>query len=156
MALSLQFAFPLPNGLHARPASLLEAVTRRYLAGITLANRRTGASADVKSVLALIGLDTRHQDACELTVTGPDEREALAALTVFIRDTLPHCDDPLPPGAVATAMPRLPAMLSAEALTAFYGTPVVPGIGAGRVVLAGGFQIPASLPRTGCADPAAE
>ena len=156
MALSLQFIFPLPNGLHARPASLLEAVTRRYLAGITLANRRSGASADVKSVLALIGLDTRHQDACELTVSGPDEREALAALTVFIRDTLPHCDDPLPAGGGAVAAPRLPAMLSAEAITAFFGTPVVSGIAAGRVVLAGGFQIPASLPQSGCADPAAE
>ncbi len=156
MALSLQFIFPLPNGLHARPASLLEAVTRRYLAGITLANRRSGASADVKSVLALIGLDTRHHDACELTVSGPDEREALAALTVFIRDTLPHCDDPLPDGGGTVAAPRLPAMLSAEAITAFYGTPVVSGIAAGRVVLAGGFQIPASLPQSGCADPAAE
>ena len=156
MASSHQFAFPLPNGLHARPASRLEAVTRRYLAGITLTNHRTGATADVRSVLALIGLDTRHQDACELTVSGPDEREALAALTVFMRDTLPHCDDPLPPGEGDTTAPRLPAMLSAEAITAFYGTPVVPGVAVGRILLAGGFQIPASLPQSDCADPAAE
>ena len=156
MALSLQFTFPLPNGLHARPASLLEAVTRRYLAGITLTNRRTGAIADVKSVLALIGLDTRHHDACELTVSGPDEREALAALTVFIRDTLPHCDDPLPDGVGAAVASRLPPMVQPEPVAVFYGTPVVSGIGIGRVVLASGFQIPASLPRTGCTDPAAE
>ena len=156
MALSLQFDFPLANGLHARPASLLEAVTRRYLAGITFVNRRTHAAAEVKSVLALIGLDTRHLDPCELAVSGPDEREALAALTAFIRDILPRCDDPPPAGAGPAVAPRLPALLATDALTAFYGTPVVPGIATGQVVLAGGFKIPAALPLTGCLDPAAE
>src|SRR5512141_2164083 len=46
MALEHSFTFPLPNGLHARPASALEEVASTFRAAVTLVNERTGQSAD--------------------------------------------------------------------------------------------------------------
>ena len=59
MAIEFAFVCPLPNGIHARPASLLEEIARRFQADIRIANDRTGRRADAKSVLGIIGLDIR-------------------------------------------------------------------------------------------------
>ncbi|RPJ72839.1 MAG: hypothetical protein EHM24_08790, partial [Acidobacteria bacterium] len=36
------FTCPLPNGIHARPASALEEVARRFRSEVTLTNERSG------------------------------------------------------------------------------------------------------------------
>src|SRR5260221_13744034 len=102
MPMEFHFACPLPNGIHARPATALEKCARAFVSHITLLNQRTGHVADSKSILSIIGGDIRFHDACVLTMSGPDEREALAALSRFVQKDLPHCDDTLP------AMPLLP------------------------------------------------
>src|SRR5690606_16480831 len=93
MDTSLEFACPLPNGLHARPATALAELAERYAANIRLVNRRNGRQASVKSVLALLSTDVRGSDPCELTFSGPDAEAAREALAEFVAKELPHCDD---------------------------------------------------------------
>ncbi len=155
MALEHEFICPLPSGIHARPASALEEVVRHFTAEVTLLNRRTQRVANGKSILAMVGTDIRQGDACVFTVSGPDEREAMAVLTSFLRDKFPHCDAPLTVTKIEAAAPLSPCLRDAGA-TVYRGQPVVPGIGRGRAVRFGKFSIPPSLPRNSVTDPEKE
>jgi multiphosphoryl transfer protein len=152
MSVSYRFAFPLPGGMHARPASALEHAARCFAADVSVTNLRTGQTANAKSVLGIVGLDIRHGDACELTVGGDDEREALDSLATFLGEVLPHCDDALPvvEGRMgAVALPRVLAEAEARVLA---GAAVVPGCAEGRAVYVGAFGVPDGIPLEGAAD----
>ena len=95
MPLEYTFSCPLRNGVHARPASALEEVASCFGSDIVLTNRRTGSSANAKSILAIVAADIRHRDDCRIQVSGTDEQNALAALSKFLRDEFPRCDDSL-------------------------------------------------------------
>ena len=151
MALEHEFICPLPGGVHARPASALEEITRGFASEVTLLNRRTRRIANGKSILAIVGTDIRQGDACVFMVNGPDELEAMAALSAFLRDQFPHCDAPLAAAKPGEGLPLSPWLRDSGA-TIHRGQPVVPGIGRGRVVQFGKFSIPPSLPRNGVAD----
>lgn len=151
MPLEQEFICPLPSGVHARPASALEEVTRKFASEFTLLNRRTQRTANGKSILAMVGTDIRQGDACVFKVSGPDEQEAMATLTAFLKDQFPHCDAPLT-AATSTEEAPLPPCLRDAGATIHRGQPVVPGIGRGRVVHFGKFKIPSSLPRNGVTD----
>jgi fructose-specific PTS system IIA-like component len=155
MALEQEFVCPLPSGIHARPASALEEVARHFTSEVTLFNRRTQRRANVKSILALVGTDVRLGDTCVFTVNGPDEPEAMAVLSAFLKDKFPHCDSPLTGTKTGTAAPLSPCLRDAGA-TIHRGQPVVPGIGRGRVVRFGTFSVPSSLTRNGVTDTAKE
>jgi fructose-specific PTS system IIA-like component len=146
MPLEYRFICPLPNGVHARPASALEAVTRDFTSEVVLLNERTRHPANSKSILDLLSADIRLNDPCVIKITGPDESEALSAVSSFLRDRFPHCDDALPAEAKAADQSQLPPSLPAAGITIRHGEPVVPGIGWGKVVRAGQFSIPPSLP----------
>lgn len=156
MALDFAFTCPLPNGVHARPASAIEELARRFSSAVTLTNERTGNSADASSVLGIIGLAIGHGDPCRLVVSGSDERAAFASLTEFLRDRLPHSDDGLPSGPAAVSEIQLPRLLADAGAAIHRGTPVVAGIGAGRAVVVGAFTLPPDIPTSGAADPDAE
>ncbi len=144
MPLDYAFTFPLPNGLHARPASHLQAAAGRFAGTVTLVNDRTGATANAKSVLSLVAADVRHGDACRLRVDGADERAAVESLAAFVRDVLPGTDAAAPPAAVAGGGAPLPRSLAAAGLARpVRGTPVSPGVGSGTVVAVGGWTVPA-------------
>src|SRR5258708_6757119 len=145
MALQHCFECPLPEGVHARPASALEELARTFASEVMLVNQRTGAAANSKSVLAIIGADIRFHDPCMVTVSGTDEKEAIAKISSFVARTLPHCDDMLPPISAANGAPLLPPGLRKAGVTVYRGTAVVHGIGLGRVVRPGEFKIPAAL-----------
>ncbi|HEV2695218.1 MAG TPA: phosphoenolpyruvate--protein phosphotransferase [Verrucomicrobiae bacterium] len=151
MPLEYEFDCPLPNGIHARPASALEEVVRHFTSEVTLINRRTQRSANGKSILAIIGTDVRAGDSCLITVSGSDEREAMVVLSTFLRDKFPHCDASLAPTKAEAAAPLSPCLSHAGA-TIHRGRSVVPGIGSGRGVRFGAFSIPPSLPREGVAN----
>ncbi|MGD0743716.1 MAG: phosphoenolpyruvate--protein phosphotransferase [Verrucomicrobiota bacterium] len=156
MPLKHHFVCSLPNGVHARPASSLEEASRGFASEVILLNQRTGRTANAKSVLAIIGADIRYQDPCVLTVSGPDEQEAIAAMTAFVDDTLPHCDDALPSSPATNGAARLPPGLREAGVTVHHGSPVVPGIASGRIVQMGGFKVPASLAANAAANPEIE
>ncbi len=157
MTLEYGFRCSLPNGVHARPASALEEVARRFGAAIKITNERTGEAADAKSVLALIGLDIRLDDPCRVRAEGEDASGAMVALRAFVEDTLPHCDDQLAavagPGAGGVS---LPPMLRGADILVRPGTPVVQGIGQGRAVSLGGFVVPSAVPLGAAGEPEAE
>ncbi|NWJ62865.1 phosphoenolpyruvate--protein phosphotransferase [Vibrio parahaemolyticus] len=92
---SFSFSCELPNGVHARPASHVEAVCNSFDSSITWQNQRTGMSGNAKSVLSLISTDTLLGDECLITIEGQDEDSALTQLKQFITNEFPHCDAPL-------------------------------------------------------------
>jgi fructose-specific PTS system IIA-like component len=150
------FIFPLAAGLHARPASALEELARSWAAEVTLINERTGRRASLRSVLALVGTDTRRGDRCRLTFEGADAPAARTAAAAFLRERFPHCDDALPAAPGAAGEIRLPPCLRDAGGTIWRGTAVVGGIGHGRIVPVSGFVMPPVTAPPGGVDPAAE
>ena len=155
MALELEFICPLPAGVHARPASALEEVVRRFQSEVTLLNRRTQRGANGRSILGMVGTDVRLGDTCVFTISGPDEQAAMVELSAFLRDKFPHCDTPLASLTTSAAAPLSPCLREAGA-TLYRCQPVVPGIGRGVAMPFEKFSVPASLPRDGVADPERE
>lgn len=156
MPLDYSFSCPLPNGVHARPASALEEVARSFTADVVLLNQRTGRTANAKSILSIVGADIRFSDPCLLKVSGTDEERAMAALGSFIRNTLPRRESELPTVAAANGELQLPRCLAPSGAVFRRGTAVVPGIATGTIVRANGFTVPSGLPTDGVADVFAE
>ena len=138
------FQCPLPNGLHARPASQFADVAGRFASEIVLTSARTGAVANAKSILSLVAVDVKLDDACELRIVGEDADAARAALADFIANVLPGCDEPLPVVALGREV-ALPRGLRQTGVPWFGGTVVCPGIGWGNVVPVGGLMLPPEL-----------
>ena len=135
MSLEFTFACPLAAGLHARPASLLSETAQKAACECTLTNLRTGATANLKSTLAIIGADVRKGDECRVVCEGADEAAAYAWLRQAVEQQLPSADD-----AVATPAPagaQLPRALREAGYTYLMGAGVSPGIGMGTAVHAG-------------------
>lgn len=149
------FECPLPNGLHARPASQLADVASRFVAEITLTNERTGTSANAKSVLAMVATDVKRGDGCRVRIAGADAEPARAALCDFVTNVLPGCDEPLPEPQ-ASASPRLPRALRRADVSWLGGTIGCAGLGQGCVVPAGGLSLPAELAAEPAGNRAAE
>jgi multiphosphoryl transfer protein len=156
MANDYRFTCPLPSGMHARPASALEHVARRFACDVSIYNGRTGQSANAKSVLGIVGLDIRHGDPCRVLAVGRDAAWAIESLRVFVERTLPHADDAPPlverePGEI-----RLPPVLRRAGAVVTAGVAVSGGIGIGRAFAVAGFSVPDSIPLTGVEDVEAE
>lgn len=158
MPLEHHFACPLPNGLHARPASHLEAVASRFNAAATLRNERNGNEADLKSVLALIASDIRHGDPLCLRVEGgSDEANAFAALRHFVDAELAGTDHALPEVDAGTATVRMPPSLRACAPAGWLtGQAACRGVAEGVVVLVGGLGLAAQYADAPADSPEAE
>jgi multiphosphoryl transfer protein len=144
---SLEFAFicTLSDGLHARPASHLAEVANDFASECYMTNLRTGAVANLKSVLAIIATDVRQGDQCTVQVSGSDEQAAHAALFRFVEKILPGCDVPLAGLSLTSVNGALPRVLLGQEVKCCFGSPVSSGIGRGRVVLLGGVALPAEL-----------
>lgn len=139
------FSFPLPNGLHARPASYLAETARAHRADLLFANTRTGRCANLRSVLGLVGTDTRAGDPCRITATGHGAAEALAELVTFLTGAFLHCDEPLPAAPISppAGAPLVPRSLRAAGLERFLaGQIACRGLGKGVAVTARNFVAP--------------
>jgi fructose-specific PTS system IIA-like component len=143
-AYEYSFQCPLPNGLHARPAGQLAAVSTRFASEITLTNERTAAVANAKSVLAMVAINVKLGDSCRLRLAGADAETAHSTLTKFILNVLPGCDELLPVSANGNEV-ALPQSLRKAVGGWVRGTVVCPGIGQGRVVSVGGLTVPTGL-----------
>nr|WP_318384518.1 phosphoenolpyruvate--protein phosphotransferase [uncultured Enterobacter sp.] len=133
MALVVEFICELPNGVHARPASHVETLCNTFTSHITWCNLRTGAKGDAKSALSLIATDTLLNDACQLLISGDDEKAAHARLSQWLKEEFPHCDAPLAEPPSPTSEP-LPLSLANLNPTLFHAQPVCSG-SAGGVLL---------------------
>lgn len=129
MALEFAFVFPLKNGMHARPASLLQDVANAYRSSVTFVNRQSGASANGKSTLSLVASVTREGDPCSVIVDGEDEGAAHEALRRFLTEVFPRCDEEVTGSAPMPGAPRaLPRSLRGEQVRMDVGVPVSGGI----------------------------
>lgn len=71
-----------PVGLHLRAASRIVQVAKEFQSEITIAYE--GVETNAKSILGLASLVARFQEPLEIRAMGPDENEALDALTHLI------------------------------------------------------------------------
>ncbi len=95
MKKELNFICVLPNGIHARPANHLEAECRPFKSEITLCNLKNNHKGSAKSVLSLVGTDTLLNDPCMLLIEGEDAELAFDALSKYMTEVFPHCDEAL-------------------------------------------------------------
>ncbi|MCB1220448.1 MAG: phosphoenolpyruvate--protein phosphotransferase [Planctomycetales bacterium] len=151
MPLEFRFSCPLPNGLHARPASILAELATRFNADIRLLNERNNNSADVASVLDLVAAGVMHTDICLLRVDGRDSQPAYNALVEFITSSLADCDTPLPEANGNMGGGQLPHVLRGQVdnwlggLAASSGIAIANAARSSGMKLPAGFSLPASL-----------
>lgn len=75
-----------PVGIHARPASVLVKAAASYKSNITI--ERNGKSADVKRLLALMGMGVKCGETVLFTIEGADEELAAKQLEDFCNKNL--------------------------------------------------------------------
>jgi fructose-specific PTS system IIA-like component len=155
--LEYNFQFPLPNGLHARPASHLQELTNRFESDIRLINLRSRQEADAKSVLSLVIADVKSGEPCKIVFSGKDHRAAFDAVTQFLTGDFLSCDEALPEVEAKAGVVRLPRSLRKAGPKKFHiGRGLIGGIGWGKAVVAGGLKLPAGLESQKADDPAQE
>lgn len=74
-----------PSGLHARPASELVAKAKSFQSKIMI--HRSGDEThneNAKSIIALLTMGVCQGESVELIAEGPDEQQAVEALTALI------------------------------------------------------------------------
>lgn len=138
--LTITMTCPLPNGIHARPASELELITGQFKSDITLKNIDKQTQANAKSVLSMISADVSFGDKCELSISGEDEEQAYQILSEFIDNKLAHIDAPLESVAINHTSP-LPVFLAQAKPTHRRGKGVSKGIGSGTPIIADSIDL---------------
>jgi len=84
-----------PNGFHLRPMKDFVELARRYQCSVKVS--RHGRSVDGKSIFELMGSMLVPQGSeLQVEASGPDAREALAALVDLVEKST-TADDPEPP-----------------------------------------------------------
>ena len=73
---------PNPNGLHARPAGVLAQAAKGFAARVQL--HRQHDSANAKSLVAIMALQTAYADSVYLSAAGPDAEAALRELSELL------------------------------------------------------------------------
>lgn len=134
MACEFEFAFPLPQGLHARPAGLIQEKAETFAGDVAWENLRNGLAADAKSVLSLVATDTQFSDPCRVRFGGVVSEEAQRELSALILETLPKVEAQAAEKAPAIS-DDVPRILALERAVYFQGAPAGPGIVRGRIVV---------------------
>lgn len=71
-----------PNGLHARPAAVFAQAAKGYSASICLHKQQESANA--KSLVAIMGLQTAHGDVVQVSAAGADAEGAINTLAELL------------------------------------------------------------------------
>jgi phosphocarrier protein HPr len=69
------------HGMHARPATALLKLARRFKSEIIL--KKDGKRVPLKSMLNILALALKHDDTIEVSFEGEDEADAAKALDIF-------------------------------------------------------------------------
>jgi phosphocarrier protein FPr len=77
---------PNPTGLHARPASVLAGLAKKYESQIRL--QREDVQVNAKSLIAIMSLNVEYGDKVQFVATGEDSEAAVAELEAAVRDGL--------------------------------------------------------------------
>jgi phosphocarrier protein len=77
-----------PLGLHARPAGMLVKEAQRFESEFTVTLARSGKSASLKRLLAVMGLGAKGGDRITVLVQGRDEEAAARAIERWLKEHL--------------------------------------------------------------------
>ncbi len=116
---------PNANGLHARPAAVLAQAAKGFAASIVVHRRQDSANA--KSLVAIMALQTVRGDVLQVSAVGEDAQAAVDTLAVLLAD---GCGEALEP---AVAM-EVAGVVEASSPTLLRGVCASPGSAFGRVV----------------------
>lgn len=72
-----------PEGLHARPAGMLNKAAKPFACSITMA--KGAKTADIKRLLGLMSLAVKCGDEVTVTFDGPDEDDAMNAVEMVLK-----------------------------------------------------------------------
>ncbi|HGM5579616.1 TPA: phosphoenolpyruvate--protein phosphotransferase [Pseudomonas putida] len=115
---------PNANGLHARPAAVLAQAAKGFKASICL--HKGTASANAKSLVAIMALQTSQGDAVQVSAAGEDAEAALAALSTLLQE---GCGE-----AVSVVGDAPQVLADSEQETLLRGVCASPGSAFGQVV----------------------
>lgn len=73
-----------PNGIHARPASLLVKEINKFKCKSVI--KKGEKTVNAKEILAIMSLGIKQGDAITITFYGEDEKEALKAVEKFLKN----------------------------------------------------------------------
>lgn len=118
-----------PAGFHARPVAVLVNAAKKYAADIVL--WRGEASANAKSIVAIMGLDVKKEDQVKLTAAGVDAIEALEELIPLIQTGMGEDLTQVP---VLEEKPREKTPAGSSSENELTGVPASPGMAVGTVV----------------------
>lgn len=116
-----------PLGLHARPAARIVNTVSHFDAQVTITNR--GQSANAGSINQIMTLVAQQGDTLHIGATGPQAREALAAMRELAAANFHEAND-RPTLAQKGALPLAHA-LGVDTPADLYGAPVVEGVSYG-------------------------
>jgi len=116
-----------PNGLHARPAAVFAQTAKGFSASIYLHKKQESANA--KSLVAIMALQTAHGDVVQVSAVGADAEAAIAALADLL---LTGCGEAVVSAQVQAEIQAKP--IDAQSLTALRGVCASPGSAFGQVV----------------------
>src|SRR3990167_1413744 len=105
------------NGLHARPAAVFAQAAKAFSASIYLHKKQETANA--KSLVAIMALQTAHGDVMQVSAAGPDAEAAIKTLAELL---LTGCGE-----AVAGPMQVEVSAVEASSLTVLRGVCASPG-----------------------------
>ncbi|MCF0131911.1 MAG: HPr family phosphocarrier protein [Pseudobutyrivibrio sp.] len=82
------FAYTItdPEGIHARPAGILVKQAAAFKSTIKMSGN--GKEADIKRLIAVMGMGIKKDMEVVFTIEGEDEEEAAATLEKFMQDNL--------------------------------------------------------------------
>ncbi|PPA00381.1 phosphoenolpyruvate--protein phosphotransferase, partial [Pseudomonas sp. MWU12-2312b] len=83
------------NGLHARPAAVLAQAAKGFAASIVVHRRQDSANA--KSLVAIMALQTVRGDVLQVSAVGEDAQAAIEALAALLAE---GCGESVEPAAV--------------------------------------------------------
>lgn len=75
-----------PVGIHARPAGVIVKAVKPFES--TCKITKGDKSADLRKLMALMGMGVKCGDTVEVTIEGPDEDVAAATIEKFFKENL--------------------------------------------------------------------
>lgn len=131
-SLSRTVAIGLAHGIHARPAAGLIESIGTLDARVSLEHE--GRTADVRSAVALMGLNTRRGARVTVAASGPDARQALEAVVAGLQPLTGSAAGSSARWAYPPTIDRQPPVPPPVG-SVLRALPASPGLGRGRAVL---------------------
>ena len=84
----IEFTVKDPHGLHARPAGNFVKMAQSFQSEGTLTLERSGKSASIKRLLAIMSLGVKGGDRISVLLQGEDEEAAAHAIQAWLEENL--------------------------------------------------------------------